>query len=99
MSVCTLVSFPCMCVWFSYMLSQPLPGCDVVYDPWAAVGHVVQGGVRVVEGWRVVLLLDVVRQQVGEAARTKQTEANQNVGEHTEITAAPFLRCCNVLHM
>lgn len=46
-----------------------LPGRDVVYDPWAAVGDVVQGRVIVVEGRRVVLLLDVVWQQVGEARR------------------------------
>lgn len=51
------------------MLSEALPGCDVVYDPGAAVGHVVQGRVGVVEGRRVVLLLDVVWQQVGEAGR------------------------------
>lgn len=37
-----------------------LSGYDVVYDSWAAVRDVVEGGVRVVEGWRVVLLLDVV---------------------------------------
>lgn len=51
------------------MLSEALPGCDVVYDPRAAVGHVLQGRVRVVEGRGVVLLLDVVWQQVGEAGR------------------------------
>lgn len=60
------------------MLSEALPGRDVVYDPWAAVGHVVQGRVRVVKGWRVVLLLDVVRQQVGEAGGGRNTRAHQD---------------------
>lgn len=42
------------------LLSDSLSGYDVVYDPWAAVWEVIEGRVRVVEGWRVVLLLDVV---------------------------------------
>lgn len=58
-----------MCVWFQCVLSVALSWRDVVYDPWAAVGDVVQGRVVVVEGRRVVLLLDVVWQQVGEAGR------------------------------
>lgn len=61
------------------MLSVALPGCDVVYFPRAAVGKVMQGGVCVVEGRGVILLLDVVRQQVGEAAR-KQEKVNEKPG-------------------
>lgn len=55
-----------VCVWFRCVLSVALPGCVVVQDPGAAVGYVVQGGVRVVEGWGVVLLLDVVWHHVRE---------------------------------
>lgn len=55
------------------MLSESLSGYDVVYDPRAAVCSVVKGGVRVIEGWGMVLLLDVAWQQVGEAG-IKQTQ-------------------------
>ena len=71
-----LVSLICTCMWFYYVLSEALPRCDVVYDPRAAVGHVVQSRVSIVEGRRVVLLLDVVWQRVWQAGRkhTNQSE-------------------------
>lgn len=62
-------------VLFQHVLSGPLPGRDVVYDPWAAVGHVVQGGVRVVEGWRAVLLLYVICQQVWQTGRGQMSQS------------------------
>ena len=60
----------CLSVCFlRYGLSEALPWCDVIDDPRAAVGHVLQGWVRVVKRWRVALFLDVVWQQVGKAER------------------------------
>lgn len=44
---------------FQWLLSRSLSGHDIVYDPRAAVWEVIEGRVRVVEGWRVVLLLHV----------------------------------------
>lgn len=41
------------------LLSRSLSGHDIVYDPRAAVWEVIEGRVREVEGWRVVLLLHV----------------------------------------
>lgn len=52
-------------------LSEALPGCDVVYNASAAVGHVLQRGVEEIKGWRV---LQVVWGRVGEAV--KKTENN-----------------------
>lgn len=40
------------------------------------MAHVLQGRVGVVEGWGVVLLLDVVWHQVGEAAREEEPGVN-----------------------
>lgn len=72
-------------VWASFFeptLSVSLSGDHVVDDPRAAVCVVVEGRVRVVEGWGgVLLLLDVAWQQVREAAIKQTTIRTQEVKE------------------
>lgn len=70
-------------VWASFQpaLSVSLSGDHVVDDPRAVVCGVVQGRVRVVQGWGVLLLLDVAWQQVREAAITQTTIRMQEVKE------------------
>lgn len=72
-------------VWASFFeppLSVSLSGDHVVDDPRAAVCGVVEGRVRVVEGWGgVLLLLDVAWQQVREAAIKQTTIRTQEVKE------------------
>lgn len=55
-------------------LSEALPGCDVVYNASAAVGHVLQRGVEEIKGWRV---LQVVWGRVGEAVKKQKTIIKQ----------------------
>lgn len=79
----------CKCAWdvcsCKRVLSMALPWYVVVQDSRAAVSNVLQSRVWIVEGWRVVLLRDVVWIQVGDSGR-KHTGQSYWRSKH-EITA------------